>query len=581
MTANAYSTAQIPGDYCWPKRHEWDSLNSTVNGQLIKTEPVAKPCYDGIEGDAEQCATIVERWNNATFQANDPVGFSYPINSTCPPVANGTTSTSCTLGTSPRYAVNATCTEDVTAAVSFAARQNVRLVIKDTGHDILGRSTGYGSLEVWLRHLRTGVEFEPAYQSQCSATDWYGSAVYVGGGYTFEDVYKVAEDHNVIVVGGGTPTVGALGGWMQGGGHGPASRNYGLGADQVLEAQVVLSDGCVVTANPCENSDIFWAIRGGGPGTYGVVISTTVKAYPMVSVQVQHLAMAPLQDSNSDDLLDAIAILYAAYPDLNDGGYAGYGSWTLNSPTPVFANFTTGYVHGFYAFDSDLPTIQSVFAPTLERLKPFNMTSLYISLGYVSYSTYWDFFNAESGVEPAVGVPAAMGSRLFSRSSVQDDDESLRRTIAVIAGRPEENASNNFELVSGGINFQRPADYSGVNPAWRKSYFSNIVSRGWALNASDAVVQSVYDDVVFTKQAAMEAQAPDTGAYMNEASWVDPNYKDNFYGDHYKALLQIKDKRDPWGVFYCQTCVGSDAWTEDSEGRLCKSRDGGSGFWSS
>ncbi|RMY35803.1 hypothetical protein D0866_04357 [Hortaea werneckii] len=392
-------------------------------------------------------------------------------------------------------------------------------------------------------------------------------SVHFGDAYTLKDVYKVAKDQNVIVVDGGTSTVGALNGCVLGSGHGPESRYYGFGADQVLEAQVVLFDGYVVTANPCEKLNLFWAIRSGGPGTYGLVIPITVKAYPMASVQVQHLAMAPLPESDSDDLLDAIAILYAAYPDSNDGGYAGYGSWMLNSTTPVSANFTTGYVHGFYAFDSDLSTVQSIFAPTLERLESFNTTSLYISLDYVSYPTYWDFFHAESGVEPAVGVPAAMGSRLFSRSSVQDDHVSLRRMIAVIAGLPEENTSNNFELVSGGINFQRPADYSGVNPAWRKSYFSNIVSRGWALDASEAVVQSVYDDVVFTKQAAMEAQAPDTGAYMNEASWVDPNYEKNFYGEHYDALSEIKGKRDPCGEFYCKTCVGSDAWAEDSEGR--------------
>jgi FAD/FMN-containing dehydrogenase len=75
-------------------------------------------------------------------------------------------------------------------------------------------------------------------------------------------------------------TVGCLGGWMQGGGHGPASHEYGLGADQVLEATVVLANGSIVTASPCEHSDLYFAIRGGGGGTYGVVVSTTIKAHP-------------------------------------------------------------------------------------------------------------------------------------------------------------------------------------------------------------------------------------------------------------------------------------------------------------
>lgn len=70
-------------------------------------------------------------------------------------------------------------------------------------------------------------------------------------------------------------TVGCLGGWMQGGGHSPATHDFGLGADQVLEAQVVLANGKIVTASPCQNSDLLFAIRGGGGGTYGVVVSTT------------------------------------------------------------------------------------------------------------------------------------------------------------------------------------------------------------------------------------------------------------------------------------------------------------------
>ncbi|KAI7152230.1 putative MFS monosaccharide transporter [Hortaea werneckii] len=101
-------------------------------------------------------------------------------------------------------------------------------------------------------------------EQKSSQADQDGKASYVeqralhfGDGYTFEDVFKVAKDQNVVVVDGGAPPVGALGGCMQADGHDPESRNYGVGADQVLEAQVVLFDGHLVAANPCENPDIF------------------------------------------------------------------------------------------------------------------------------------------------------------------------------------------------------------------------------------------------------------------------------------------------------------------------------------
>ncbi|WP_423776854.1 FAD-binding protein [Bacillus velezensis] len=87
-------------------------------------------------------------------------------------------------------------------------------------------------------------------------------------------------------------------GWFQGGGHSPASRDYGLGADQILEAEVVLANGEIITANSCHNQDIYFAIRGGGGGTYGVVVSTIIKAYPTTSISAQTLAVAPLTDAD-------------------------------------------------------------------------------------------------------------------------------------------------------------------------------------------------------------------------------------------------------------------------------------------
>lgn len=357
---------------------------------------------------------------------------------------------------------------------------------------------------------------------------------------------------------------------MQGGGHGPASRQFGLGADQVLSARVVLADGCVVTASPCENQDIYFAIRGGGPGTYGVVLSTIVKAWPMVDVKVQSVAIAPLT-GNTSVLLDAIATLYSAYPDLNDAGYAGYGSWSIASPTPFFANFTAGYVHGFYTFNKTMNATQEAFSPTLAKLLPLNGTSLFISVTYSSFPDYWTFYRAVSGVEPPVGTSSALGSRLFSRASVQDDTAGLRGMVETIAGAPEEFTSNNFELVSGGQVFRDASDpLSGLNPAWRTSFFNNIVARGWAPGSTEEVKAAVRRDITYTKTAAMERQAPDTGVYMNEGDRLDPNWQINFYGEHYERLLEIKQKRDPEGIFYCPTCVGSAAWKEDEGGRLCR-----------
>jgi hypothetical protein len=127
---------------------------------------------------------------------------------------------SCTLGPNPRYAVNATTVDHIRATLAFATLQNVRLVVKSTGHDLLGRSDGYGSVELWLRHFRNGIDFQPNFvpTARCSNSEWKGSAIRINGAYQFADVYAAAKQNNVIVVGGGAPSVGAVGGWHTGGG---------------------------------------------------------------------------------------------------------------------------------------------------------------------------------------------------------------------------------------------------------------------------------------------------------------------------------------------------------------------------
>ena len=132
---------QAPDDTCWPLTTAWSDLNATVSGNLISNTPPAIVCYPGLHQDAKACAAINAQWTNATFQSTNPVGLSYPVDLSCPPVnisAHETPGT-CSIGHLPRYTVNATTPEEIAVAILFAKNHNIRLVIKDTGHDILGR----------------------------------------------------------------------------------------------------------------------------------------------------------------------------------------------------------------------------------------------------------------------------------------------------------------------------------------------------------------------------------------------------------------------------------------------------------
>lgn len=99
------------------------------------------PCYQGPDYNAAVCDSLNnELFYNATFEAEHPVGYDYPVNEACPPPTGTNTSASqCQLGNSPLYAINVTTEEDIIAGIKFAEEKNLRVVIKSTGHDFLQR----------------------------------------------------------------------------------------------------------------------------------------------------------------------------------------------------------------------------------------------------------------------------------------------------------------------------------------------------------------------------------------------------------------------------------------------------------
>ncbi|KAK2806808.1 hypothetical protein FQN50_005670 [Emmonsiellopsis sp. PD_5] len=565
----------VQGDSCWPSGAEWKHFDKAVGGRLIKTEPVAQSCYPGEGEDRAECAYVTENWANQEFQTSHPIGRPYPYNVTCPPVdyEAGETPGTCILGSLPTYAVNATSRKHILTTMKYAAQRNIRLAVSGTGHDLLGRSDGYSSLELWMHHVRDGVDFQKTYTSanQCSKSGWTGSAIKVDGSYQWHDVYKVAEENNVIAVGGGALSVGVIGGWASGGGHGPATRNYGLGSDQILEAEVMLASGRVVIANHCENTDLFRAIRGGGPG-YGITLSSTIKAHPNVDVVTAHqFAMAPLEETELNaDLLDAVTVLLQSYADLNDAGFAGYAYWFRNFPTVFVGNATSGYTHGFWTIGKGREEAEKAWAPVRKALSDKFGDKLFMNDTWKTYNDYWTFYHAESGLNDPTGKTSMVTSRLIDRAAVEDYDK-LRSTVDILSGSPEGVEPNVVLLVSGGQVFEDAKDTtSGLNPGWRKSHFVVVSGASMPPNPTNEQRQAVSDYITYEKGGATKKLAPSTGGYMNEGDRHDPDYKVSFYGDFYETHLKTKQKYDPSNVFYCPTCVGSDAFVERPDGPLCR-----------
>ncbi|KAH7337341.1 hypothetical protein BKA66DRAFT_507228, partial [Pyrenochaeta sp. MPI-SDFR-AT-0127] len=275
----------FPGDGCWPAESAWASLNSTVGGRLVATVPIGYPCHTP-NYDATECAALQSQWKLPQLHlgSSSSVMQAYFANQSCDPFTSQ--EQPCLLGNYVRYAVNATSSADVVATINFARSKNIRFVIRNTGHDFLGRSTGAGALAIWTQHLKT-VQF-----SDWSDSSYKGKAMKMGAGILGYEAVTAAAGQGLVVITGTCPTVGAAGGYIQGGGHSALSTNFGLGADQTLEFEVATAAGKIVKASRTQNSDLYWALSGGGGGTYAVVLSVTVRAYPDAKVGGASLQMA-------------------------------------------------------------------------------------------------------------------------------------------------------------------------------------------------------------------------------------------------------------------------------------------------
>ncbi|KAI8193336.1 hypothetical protein K4K49_010990 [Colletotrichum sp. SAR 10_70] len=556
------TSAKTPNDICWPSDKEWGRFNSSIAGNLIQTAPPAAPCYAGPNRDAAACEAVTQGWSTATFQASQPIGYDYPLNSSCP-LAQFTAnapSANCTIGNSPVFAVNVTDEEHISKAVEFAKKNNIRVVIKSTGHDFLQRSTGYGSLSIWLQNYRKGFNFHDDFQvvNECPKSDWKGSALTITGAYSWSDIYPTAFEKNLIVVGGNNRGPCATGGWTQGGGHSPVTRFYGLGADQVLSARVVLASGEIVTASPCNNTDLFYAIRGGGGGTYGVVTQMTVKTYPTKNIDAIDVVIGTASTSAnvSAKFIDAMTDIYSSYPYLSEVGFAGYGAWAMNSPVPIGGNFSTFYTQTFTTLGNDAAEATRLFKPIAEKITPLKDAGFTVSITQKAYTDYGAYYANKSGTDATVGGVSALASRLLGKSALEGNRDQLRKAMETMAGK-DGKAVFHTVVHHGLQTAQETRDKSSaVQPGWYDAVILDIFERpilSGELSVSSNI--DLFDDVRQNVLPVYRELSPNTGTYMNEADWGDTNFQEDFYSSNWKELIQIKTKYDPSGVFYCQTCV--------------------------
>lgn len=231
-----------PDEPCWPSPQQWNSLNQSVGGTLHSVRPAALECHDP-NYDEVVCNATSELSSQSTWRTSQPGAVQWTNWEAWPDrhescYLDSDRSVPCGQGKVSLYSVIAEKVDHIQAAVRFASKHNVRLAIKNTGHCFLGRSTAPESLQIGTTKLKDITFSDDFYLSGCSGQS-QGPAVTIGAGVQLADLYAAAAKQNKTAVIGLSHTVGAAGGYIQGGGHSPLGPWKGMASDHALEFKVV------------------------------------------------------------------------------------------------------------------------------------------------------------------------------------------------------------------------------------------------------------------------------------------------------------------------------------------------------
>ena len=570
-------TRVVPGDPGWPSQAAWNSLGNAVGNRLVKLGDPLSACRE--RPNSLACRALFKALRDPYFISDD--------------LALTETSGWLDAWTSrpSSYAVKVRTTEDVVAAVNFARVHNLRLVVKGGGHSYQGTSDSADSLMIWTREMNAITMHDAFVPHGCDANDAPQPAVTVETGARWYPVYEaVTTRGGRYVQGGGCATVGVAG-FIHGGGFGSFSKKYGLGAAALLEAEIVTADGAVILVNGCNHPDLFWAVKGGGGGSFGVLTKLTLRTRELPTVFGRvYLRIRATSDTAFRDLLSKTMRLYAE---------------CLFNPTwgeeiAFGADNTVTVSVSFQGIDqSEAEAIWSPFLAALtDKPKDFVIETP-LDVIAMPAQHYWDadyvlkhfprhlvrddrpgapstnvfssgdatqvgifIYGYTSGWLPALLLTAAripqLVDTLFAATRAYSVTFHFNKGLA---GAPQEEIE--------------AARDTAMNPAVLDAFALFIIAGGGTA-AFPGIAGHEPDLVLARKNArairaatyAMLKIAPDAGSYLSEADYFDTNWKRSFWGSNFDRLAAVKENYDPDGLFFVHHGVGSDEWSADGFTRL-------------
>ena len=414
-----------------------------------------------------------------------------------------------------------------------------------------GKSTGYGALSLWMFNLKT-TEIMDLYESDT----YIGPAIKLGPGVIAGEAYSAAAKAGYRVVGGECASVSLAGGYTQGGGHSMLNSAYGMAADNVLEWEVVTANGQYLVATPQNNTDLYYALTGGGGGTYGVVLSMTTKIYRDGPVASATLSFGFDDTANKSNYWEAVGLWFQQLPSL-------VGS---NNSILLAIDNSSFNVIGFTLPDQNITDVQTILAPFLADLARLDLA--YSFTPNVSAS-YVDYFESILGPLPYGPFPPTeiWNSRLIPRSVVLNATANAKLMDAF-----QTTVADGTFLVGCNVVNVAKAQHpdNSVLPAWRDAIALCNINAFWDFEVPLEQNLAVKEELVSIYTPLVEAATPGSGVYPNEIDpWYEGDWKQEMYGTTYSRLLNTKHVYDPDYLLYGHFAVGSDEFSIDEGGRLC------------
>ncbi|QJS11228.1 FAD-binding oxidoreductase [Streptomyces argyrophyllae] len=415
-------------------------------------------------------------------------------------------------------------TADIRTTLTYAHAHGVKVSIRNGGHSYAGYSSGDNRLIVDVSRL-----------NRVRAS---GGQAVVGAGAKLIDVYRALAAKGVTIPAGSCPTVG-VSGLVLGGGHGVASRAYGLTCDSLTQATLITADGKQLTANASTNKDLFWALRGAGNGNFGVVTELQFRTHAAPQAVTAYLTwpwakaakvMQAWQEwgpSQPDEIWSSLHL--ACSPG--------------RTPTISVACFSLGTYGELQNAVDRLAHLAGADASSVSLRRRGYEEAMEIYAGCSSFST--DAQCHLPGSTPGRSPQGKLGretyaarSDFFDRSLSAAGIQTVLKQIAAVRGGA---GSIAFTALGGAVNRVSPTATAFVH---RRSRMLAQYIASWGAGASGSTAQSW----LTSAHQAMKPYASGA-AYQN---YSDPTLKDwrkAYYGDAAARLAKVKQQYDPQRFF--------------------------------